>query len=296
MNIIKTTENLNEIIPNTLLQGDCLNVMNYIKDKSIDMILCDPPYGTTDCEWDSVIPFNKHIIINDKIIYFDDYILKEIKTGKPYNDIITKFNLNCKDGMWQHLNRIIKPNGAIVLFGKEPFSSSVIISNLKKYKHKLVWNKKQSGSFANAKFMPLQIEEDILIFTKNGEKVNYYPQMRKGKMRKKGGSKKQIETMGGFIKTNYFKYSDEYYPVNILEDYPNCSNKSNNLHPTQKPVALLEYLIKTYSNENETVLDFTMGSGSTGVACINTNRNFIGIEKDTNYFDIATNRINSIIK
>ena len=235
-----------------LFNGDCLEVMKDIPDKSIDAIICDLPYGTTEAKWDCIIPI---------------------------------------DALWNEYKRIIVDGGAIVLTAREPFTSKLVISNLKGYKHKWIWNKKQSGSFANAKFMPLQIEEDILVFTKNGEKVNYYPQMRKGKMRKKGGSKKQIETMSKFIKPEFFKYSDDYYPVNILEDYPNCSNKANNMHPTQKPVALLEYLIKTYTNEGDVVLDNTMGSGTTGVACINTNRNFIGMELDENYFNIAKERI-----
>jgi site-specific DNA-methyltransferase (adenine-specific) len=144
--------------------------------------------------------------------------------------------------------------------------------------------------------MPLQIEEDILVFTKNGEKVNYYPKMRKGKMRKKGGSKKQIETMSKFIQPNFYKYSDEYYPVNILEDYPNCSNKAENLHPTQKPTELFEYLIRTYTNENDLVLDNTAGSGTTAIACLNTNRQFIVMEKEQKYYDVILKRVGDFNK
>ena len=231
-----------------LKQGDCLELMKDIPDKSIDMILCDLPYGTTACKWDNVIPF---------------------------------------EPLWEQYNRIIKDNGAIVLFGREPFTSKLITSNIKNYKHKWVWNKKQSGSYFNAKYMPLQIDEDIIVFCKL--KVKYYPIMRRGKMRKKGGSKKQNQ-IANRLKTEYYTYSDLYYPTNILQ-IANCSNRSKNVHPTQKPVALLEYLIKTYTNENETVLDNCMGSGSTGVACINTNRNFIGIELDEDYFNIAKDRI-----
>ena len=146
---------------------------------------------------------------------------------------------------------------------------------------------KQSGSWANAKYMPLQIEEDIICFA-NG-RVNYYPIMRKGKMRKKGGSKKQPENMGK-IKHTYYSYSDEYYPVNILE-IPNCSNKKNNVHPTQKPISLMEYLVKTYTNEGDVVLDFTAGSFTTGVACQNTNRKFIGIELEEQYYEIGVQRM-----
>ncbi len=235
---------------NRIYNEDCLEGMKRIPDKSIDMILCDLPYGTTACKWDNVIPF---------------------------------------EPLWEQYERVIKDNGAIVLTAREPFTSLLVTSNLKAYKHKWVWNKKQSGSFANAKYMPLQIEEDIVVFCKG--KVNYYPIMRKGKYRKKGGSKKQIESMSKFIKPDYYKYSDEYYPVNILEDFPNCSNKGKNVHPTQKPVTLFEYLIKTYTNEGETVLDNCMGSGTTAIACINTNRNFIGFELDKHYCDIANERI-----
>jgi site-specific DNA-methyltransferase (adenine-specific) len=235
-----------------ILLGDCLELMKDIPNGSIDMILADLPYGTTACKWDSIIPL---------------------------------------EPLWKQYKRIIKDNGAIVLTAREPFTSKLVISNLKGYKHKWIWNKKQSGSFANAKFMPLQIEEDILVFTKNGEKVNYYPQMRKGKMRKKGGSKKQIETMSKFIQPEFFKYSDDYYPVNILEDYPNCSNKAKNEHPTQKPVALFEYLIKTYTNENDLVLDNTAGSGTTAIACLKTNRQFMVMEKEQKYYDIILKRV-----
>ena len=234
-----------------LINGECISEMKKIKDKSIDMILCDLPYGTTDCKWDNIIPFDK---------------------------------------LWEQYNRIIKDNGAIVLFGRDPFSSLLINSNLKGYKHKWIWNKKQSGSFHLAKYMPLQIQEDIIVFTKNGEKVNYYPIMRKGKMRKKGGAK-PTEHFGNSLKQIEAHYSDEYYPVNIIE-FPNCGNKSKLLHPTQKNTDMLEYLIKTYTKEEEIVLDNCMGSGSTGIACLNTNRKFIGIEKDKNYFDIAFKRIN----
>jgi len=237
---------------NYLWNGDCLELMQDIPDKSMDAIICDLPYGTTACKWDSVIPF---------------------------------------EPLWKQYKRVIKDNGAIVLFGREPFTSKLVISHLKGYKHKWVWNKKQSGSFANAKYMPHQIEEDIIVFTKKGEKVNYFPIMRKGKMRKKGGGKKQIQSMSKFIKPDYFKYSDEYYPVNILQDFPNCSNKKNNLHPTQKPLELLKYLVKTYTNENDWILDNTCGSNTTGIACYDLNRNYIGIEKDIDIYNVAKKRV-----
>ena len=229
-----------------LYQGDCLEVMKQIPDKSVDMILCDLPYGTTSCPWDVVIPF---------------------------------------DRLWEQYNRIIKDGGAIVLFGSEPFSSALRMSNIKNFKYDWVWNKKQTGNPFLAKKQPLKIHEIISVFNTN----IYCPIMRTGKMRTKGGSKESnIKVFGGTDKTQ----NDIYYPTSIL-DFPNCANKSKKLHPTQKPVALMEYLIKTYTNENDTVLDNCMGSGTTGVACKHLNRSFIGIELDPNYFEIAKNRIES---
>ena len=228
-----------------LMQGDCLEKMKDIPDKSIDMILCDLPYGTTACKWDVIIPF---------------------------------------EPLWEQYNRIIKDTGAIVLFGSEPFSSKLRMSNLKNYKYDWVWDKKQAGNVFLVKKQPLKIHETISVFNSK----YYYPQMREGKMRKKGGAKKSLLYD---IKKNYQTKNNLYYPTSILNDFSNA-NKSNRLHPTQKPVALLEYLIKTYTNEGETVLDNCMGSGTTGIACKNLNRNFIGIELDPEYFKIAENRIN----
>ena len=236
-----------------LLKGDCLNLVRTIPDKSIDMILTDLPYGTTACKWDSVIPFAP---------------------------------------MWGQLNRIIKDNGAIVLFGSEPFSSALRMSNIKNYKYDWVWDKKLGTGFLNAKKQPLRRIENIMVFYK--KQCCYYPIMRKGVKRFKGH--KEYHTLdkiyGDFKATN--KINDEYYPTSILE-FSNA-DKTGKLHPTQKPVPLLEYLIKTYTLENETVLDFTMGSGSTGVACVNTNRDFIGIELDDKYFSIAKDRIEAAQK
>lgn len=223
--------------------------MNNIPDASIDMILCDLPYGTTQCKWDSVIPF---------------------------------------DLLWEQYIRIIKNNAAIVLFGSEPFSSALRMSNIKGYKYDWVWDKKQAGNVLNVKRQPLKVHENIMIFNTK----TYIPQMRKGKMRKKGGLNKQPEITGK-VNLDYTTYNDLYYPTSILE-FSNA-NKRNKLHPTQKPVELLEYLIKTYTNEGETVLDNCMGSGSTGVACANTNRNFIGMELDVKYFNIAKERIENAL-
>lgn len=240
-----------------LIKGDCLEKMKEIESGSVDLILTDPPFGTTRCKWDSVIPF------------------------KP---------------MWEQLNRIIKPNGAIVLFGSEPFSSALRMSNIKNYKYDWKWNKTIGGNPFNNKHKPASIFEDIIIFN---AKNTYYPIMQYAelhKIRPLLRVKKKTDLLGVF--KDGFKSDENYdktkrYPKNeikISSRDKEC-NQLHRLHPTQKPVALLEYLIKTYTLENETVLDFTFGSGSTGVACVNTNRNFIGIELDDNYFEIAKNRI-----
>ena len=237
-----------------LRQGDCLELMKDIPDKSIDMILCDLPYGTTACKWDIVIPF---------------------------------------EPLWEQYNRIIKDNGAIVLFGNEPFTSMLICSNLKGFKYRWDWNKKIPSGMGYAKYRPMQQTEDIAVFTKNGEKTVYNPQMiKREKPIKSGGNSIQAGVYSGFKcmgeGKEYKKTYDYKNPVTLLEF---DKIRRGSLHPTQKPVDLLEYLIKTYTNEGETVLDNTMGSGSTGVACINTNRNFIGMELDENYFNIAKERI-----
>ena len=238
-----------------LIRGDCLKEMQNIPDESIDMILCDLPYGTTACRWDSVIPFAP---------------------------------------MWEQLNRIIKPNGAIVLFGSEPFSSALRMSNIKNYCYDWVYDKKFGANFVQAKRQPIKIHENLLVFSKNGKMPIYHPQKTpRDKPIKKGGNK-QSQAIPIAITENSIAFGEskkEYndkYPETIL--HYNC-REGRGLHPTQKPVALLEYLIKTYTLEGETVLDFTMGSGSTGVACINTGRDFIGIELDEKYFNIAKERI-----
>ena len=230
-----------------LIHGDCLEKMKDIPDKSIDMILCDLPYGITACKWDVVIPF---------------------------------------EPLWEQYKRIIKDRGAIVLFGSEPFSSYLRMSNIKNYRHEWYWNKNNSAGFVTAKIRPFSIIENILVFSNN--KANYYPQMEtRGKPRNKGGYSKSDNY--NIIPSKSKSKSNEYYPKNLI-NISNASQKGK-VHPTQKPVALLEYLIKTYTLEGETVLDNTMGSGSTGVACVNTGRNFIGIEKDDKYFEIAKKRI-----
>ena len=237
-----------------LYKGDCLEVMDKLIEQGIkvDAIITDPPYGTTACKWDSIIPFDK---------------------------------------MWERLNKLIKPNGAIVLFGSEPFSSALRISNIKQYKYDWIWDKKKPGAIGIAKYQPLRYTENISVFY--SKKCNYFPIMVEREKVKISRNYKHSEinhkSLGAMSENKEFTHK---FPSNILE-FSNASQKGK-VHPTQKPVALMEYLIKTYTNEGETVLDFTMGSGTTGVACINTNRNFIGIELDDKYFEIAKNRINNI--
>lgn len=235
-----------------LEHGDCLKLMKDIPDKSIDMILCDLPYGTTRNKWDRVIPL---------------------------------------DLLWIDYRRIIKDSGTIVLFAQTPFDKILGSSNLKWLRYEWIWQKNNATGFLNAKFMPMKIHENILIFYKN--KPTYNPQMR-------FGFKKYL-CKSGRASTNYNKVKGatisestdgSRYPIDIL----NFKYDKEKCHPTQKPVALLEYLIKTYTNENETVLDNCMGSGSTGVACVNTNRNFIGMELDEKYFNIANSRVNEATK
>ena len=234
-----------------LYQGDCLEVMDKLIKEGIkvDMILTDPPYGTTRNKWDSVIPL---------------------------------------DEMWNRLDKLVKPNGALVLFAQTPFDKVLGASNLKMLRYEWIWNKKLGTGHLNAKKMPMKQHENILVFYK--KLPTYNPQMREGQPYHKTPSTtssnygKQI-AMGGTS-------DGERYPISILE-FSNA-NRNNRLHSTQKPVDLLEYLIKTYTNEGDLVLDFTMGSGSTGVAALKTNRKFIGIELDEKYFNIAKDRLENI--
>ena len=235
---------------------DCLEGMKLIPDKSIDMILCDLPYGTTACKWDIVIPF---------------------------------------EPLWEQYKRIIKKNGAIVLFGTEPFSSYLRMSNIKDYRYDWKWDKVIGSGSLNVRYMPLKRYEDVIIFYK--KTPTYNPQMvlrDKTKLRPCGQFLKPNETYGLKKKEQYLYDEDYKYPDTKLEYHSreNELNSKHKIHPTQKPVALLEYLIKTYTNEGETVLDNCMGSGTTAVACINTNRNYIGFELSEEYCKIAEKRIN----
>lgn len=230
-----------------LMQGDCLERMKEIPSGSVDMVMADPPYNITSCKWDSIIPL---------------------------------------EPMWEQLKRIIKPNGAIVMTAAQPFTTTLISSNMKMFKDCLVWKKNVASNFLNANRMHLKRHEDICIFYQKAPVYN--KQMLDGEpyINKRSGKDDSGDCYGNISKRTETVNHGERNPISILE-----FDRNTGLHPTQKPVALMEYLIKTYTNEGETVMDFTCGSGTTGVACANTGRKFIGIELDLNYFNIALDRI-----
>jgi len=239
-----------------LINDDCLIAMAKLPDKSIDLILTDPPYGTTQCKWDSVIPF---------------------------------------EPMWNELKRVIKDNGCIILFAQDKFTAKLICSNIKQHKYNLIWNKFLTTGYLNANKMPLRVHEDIVVFY-NKQPI-YNPQKTIGNKNHSFGNKDKSIKNRAYGKHIYIDNSKKLgnlkHPKSILNFQ--AIHTSKRKHTSEKPTDLLEYLIKTYTKENDTVLDFTMGSGSTGVSCKNTNRDFIGIELDKDYFNIAKERIESIL-
>lgn len=237
---------------NVIYNQDCIKGMSHIPDKFIDMILCDLPYGTTNCKWDVIIPF---------------------------------------EDMWEQYTRIIKDNGAIVLFGSEPFTSSLIMSNVRLFRYDLIWDKRKGCDFLNANRKPLKSHENILVFYKKSS--TYNKQYWYSKPYKKiQGNKKKSEVYHLSHEAETESLDGKRNPLSVLS-FPRDSKK---LHPTQKPIALLEWLIKTYTNEGEIVLDNAFGSGSTLIAAVNTNRRYIGFEIDEQYFNIARNRLDKVIK
>lgn len=250
-----------------LKQGDCLELMKAIPSKSIDLILCDLPYGTTRNKWDSVLDLEL---------------------------------------LWEQYNRIIKDRGVILLFAQTPFDKVLGVSNLKDLRYEIIWQKTAPTGFLNAKKMPMKAHENILVFYK--KLPTYNPQMTQGHPRKvtsKSSRKKSVERQQGkseVLASNYNSYGESQVGYDSTERYLLSvqvfakDQQKENYHPTQKPVALLEWLIKTYTNEGDLVFDNCMGSGSTGVACVNTNRNFIGMELTENYFEIAKERIEKVAK
>ena len=251
-----------------LINDDCLKVLPTLPDKSVDLILTDPPYGTTPCKWDSVIPLNL---------------------------------------MWKHLKRIIKKEGAIALFGTEPFSSNLRMSNVDEgggdwFKYDWIWEKPSGANFLVANYQPMKVHEIISIFgnaptsySKNNPMV-YNPQETIGSAYKQTSGKQKTEKENSTVRSKIEQVVTTNKGTRKPRTVIQFSPDKQKIHPTQKPVALLEYLIKTYTNENDTVLDFTMGSGSTGVAAKNLNRKFIGIELDKTYFDMASKRIDNEVE
>ena len=236
-----------------IFNANCLDILPAIPDKSIDLILCDLPYGVTKNSWDSIIPFEQ---------------------------------------LWKEYNRVIKDNGCVLLFANQPFTTDLIMSNKKYFRYTLVWIKNKFSDFLNAKRKPMKIHEDICVFYK--KQPVYNPQYSYAEPYKRWNTQKAVDkqTNYGAHKSNIAESSGKRLPVTLLK----FNRVERPQHPTQKPVDLLEYLIKTYTNENDIVLNNCMGSGSTGVACIKNNRSFIGIEIDKNYFDIAKNRLENIQK
>jgi site-specific DNA-methyltransferase (adenine-specific) len=234
-----------------LIHGDCLDSIRLIPDGSVDMVLTDPPYGATQCKWDSVVPF---------------------------------------EPMWEQLKRITKKNGAIVLTANQPFASALVMSNPSMFAYQWIWIKTKITGVLNAKKMPVRKHEHVLVFCDRKSTAVYNAQglAPKGTLTKQGGNS------NNYGNRPVDPYIQEWtnWPRDVLE----IPSEGKTIHPTQKPVALMEYLVKTYTNEGESVLDFTMGSGTTGVACVKTNRKFIGIELNENYFHIAQKRINDSIK
>lgn len=246
----KSTQN------SALIHADCLDVMRLIPDQSVDMVLCDLPYGTTACKWDAVIPF---------------------------------------DALWTEYRRVTKPNAAIVLTASQPFTTALAASNMNAFRYTWVWNKKFAANFVQAKRMPLRTHEDVLVFSFGDRMPNYYPQKTlRDTPIKKGGNKQSAaipirQTASAEAFGSAGKEYNDKHPTTIVDFSSRDGERGH--HPTQKPVALMEYLIRTYTNEGDTVLDNTMGSGTTGVACENTGRRFIGIERDPTYFDVAVGRV-----
>ncbi len=241
-----------------LLVGDCLEKMQEIPDGSVDMVLADPPYGTTACKWDTVIDLER---------------------------------------MWEQLKRIVKPNGAIVMTASQPFSSALVMSNPDMFRHEWVWIKNRGSNFLNTKREPMKEHETVLVFSRGSWVFNRQMEERS----ENGFTRAKMPLSNKTQSENYGKmtgleqhYIGEMRVPRSYQKFKTVAGKQKTKHPTQKPVALMEYLIKTYTNEGETVLDFAMGSGTTGVACKNLNRNFIGIELDPGYFKIAKERIEGV--
>lgn len=282
---------------NKVYNEDCMIGMEKIKDKSIDMILCDLPYGTTQNKWDCILPLNDYIEVEVKnktiCMSQNDYKLYCFEKGISHDEFTLTWHQQYKKGLWTHYKRIIKDTGAIVLFGAQPFSSKLINSNIKDFKYDWAWAKTKGTGHLNAKKQPLRDKEDILVFYK--QQCKYNPQFSKGEPydgSKRAGKKHQTSSYGEH---------GQHREQNDGKRYPRQLIKFDivgrgSLHPTQKPIELLEYLINTYTDENEIVLDNCMGVGSTAVSCINTKRHFIGFELNKEYYLTSQKRLQKDLK
>lgn len=295
MNIITDFKEINgNISPNSLILGDCLDIMPKIENKSIDLIFCDLPYGTTNCSWDKEIPLNYNI----DGMYYEEYLKKSYKEGISYIEANDYWIKNRKDGLWQQYERIIKDDGAILLFAQSPFDKLLGESNKKLFRYEWIWEKTQATGGMNSKKMPMKAHENILVFYKKCP--TYNPIMTEGHIRKVSKAKNRAACIIRRNDTDNI-YNNEYpdkvkdydstirFPRSVLKF--KSDKQTSNLHKTQKPLALVEYMVKTYSNENDVVLDNCFGSNTTGVACKNLNRRYIGIEKDEKSFNIGVNRL-----
>jgi len=280
-----------------LQKGNCLELMKQIPDKSIDLIFADLPYGTTKCKWDSIIPLSDYVEINGENIEKDMFYLKNYKSGISLKDTQKIWEKQAKQGLWSHYNRIIKDNGAILLFAQTPFDKMLGISNLKMLRYEWIFEKTSATGHLNAKKMPMKAHENILVFYK--KLPTYNPQMTKGhnpvhSFVKKAEVQNKTEIYGITQKDIMGGGNTTRYPRDVLTF--SSDKQTSHLHPTQKPLELCRYMIRTYTNKGDTVLDNCMGSGTCGVAAIMEERKFLGIEKDEKYFDIAKKRINKIRK
>jgi len=260
LNIFHNAQDAPDVLPrNSIINADCFDVFDKVADASIDMILCDLPYGTTACKWDTVLPFDK---------------------------------------LWAQYKRVLKPSGVVVLTASQPFTSVAVMSNLKWFKYEWIWEKSKASNFLQASYMPLKAHENILVFAK--AKTKYNPQKTSGKPFNKGKDKRNgvaTEVYQAIPNINGFEIVNESGLRNPRTvQYFVTAESEGKFHPTQKPQLLFEYLIKTYTNENDIVLDNTAGSGTTAIACLNTNRQFIVMEKEQKYYDIILKRVGDFNK
>jgi site-specific DNA-methyltransferase (adenine-specific) len=280
---------------NILIKGDCFDIFKFIEDNSVNAIIADLPYGRTNCKWDSVLPLNEHVLLKNRYLERDEYYLLNFNCGLSKNEIDILWNTNKQHGLWYHYKRILKNNGIIVLFAQTPFDKVLGCSNLEWLKYEWIWEKTQATGYFNAKKMPMNAHENILVFYKN--KPTYNPQKTEGH--------KPVNTYTKSVEVSnktqiYGKVKKDISGGGKTDRYPRtvqvfASDKQKNklngtIHPTQKPLALLEYLVKTYTNEGDLILDNTMGSGTTNLASLKLNRRSIGIEKEEVWYNVAVKR------